>query len=86
MTANKIKKAVSKKIKVEKTGLESALAKLKKQGQVIECPNGYISVENKRFILCSISKLATNFGFAKNLETEEEYFIPGRDLMGNAKR
>lgn len=84
LTVAKIKKALSKKEKtdVNKSKIESAVEKLKKQGQIIECPDGYISVENKKFILCSISKLATNFGFAKNLETEEEYFIPGRDLMG----
>lgn len=58
------------------------LEKLKRSGEVTEDKLGLRLVDKNSFERCVVSRLNRTYGFVKNVETGEEYFVSGKLLMG----
>lgn len=60
----------------------STLEGLKLKGDIYEQKDGFILSKFSGMITAKITKLNKTFGFAKNVKTDEEIFIPGKFLKG----
>ncbi len=58
------------------------LEKMKRSGEVIEDKTGLRLADKNSFERCVVSRLNRTYGFVKNVETGEEYFVSGKLLMG----
>lgn len=67
---------------INKKDLNKILTKLAENGKIIETPKGYIPVNEKKLIECSVSAVKKTFGFVKSDDTGEEFFVAGRNLSG----
>lgn len=59
-----------------------ALKEMQAQGLVAERRTGYVWAEAAGYFRAVITRVSRTFGFAKNEQTGEESFVPGRDLLG----
>lgn len=59
-----------------------SLAELKKAGEVVEKKQRFITTAALGWIPAKITRVNKTFGFAKTIEDETEYFIPGKFLQG----
>ena len=55
---------------------------LKLKGEIFEQKDGFLMPKFSGLVSAKIVKLNKTFGFAKNIKTEEEIFIPGKFLKG----
>lgn len=60
----------------------ASVERLKKKGVINEGKNGFFTVEKNRCIKCKVVRLNRTFGFVKDINTEEEYFVSGKFLLG----
>ncbi|MBR4622641.1 MAG: ribonuclease R [Ruminococcus sp.] len=60
----------------------SELEKLKRSGEINEDKHGLRLVDKNSFERCVVSRLNRTYGFVKNIESGEEYFVSGKLLMG----
>lgn len=60
----------------------AAVDKLKASGKIEENKLGLVIAGSEKYIPCKIVKINKTFGFARDNETGEDYFIPGKRLMG----
>ena len=60
-----------------------ALSGLETEGKIVEFKTRYVTTKTAGDTTCEIVKLAETFGFAKELDSDAEYFIPGRFLLGS---
>lgn len=56
--------------------------KMKIKGEITEGKFGFTLMDLKSLTRCEIVKLNKTYGFAKNVDTDEEYFVPGKFLKG----
>lgn len=59
-----------------------AVEKLKEKGEINENKYGFTLMDMKSLTKCEVTKLNKTYGFIKNVDTEEEYFVPGKLLKG----
>ena len=59
-----------------------AVDKLKASGKIEENKLGFVLADKEKYTPCKIVRLNKTFGFARDNETGEDYFIPGKRLMG----
>ena len=59
-----------------------AVEKLKAKGTVTEDRYGLRLSSREDYEKCTVSRLNRTYGFVKNIETEEEYFVTGKHLRG----
>lgn len=71
-------KIKSKRIKEFRIALEE----LEDAGQIVQKKNRVISTALLGYLPAEIVRINRTFGFAKTVEEKEEYFIPGKFLMG----
>ena len=60
----------------------SAVDKLKADGEITESRAGITILDESKLTECEIVKLNKTYGFARNVDTLEEYFVPGKFLKG----
>lgn len=60
----------------------NSLEGLKRKGELNENRDGLTIQDKSAFVKCEIVKLNKTYGFARNIETAEDIFIPGRFLLG----
>ena len=56
--------------------------KMKKKGEIVEGRLGFTLGNGSKLKKCRVTRLHKSFGFVKNVDTDEEIFIPGKLLMG----
>lgn len=56
--------------------------KMKAKGEIVEGRYGFTLVDLKKLKKCEVMRLHKSFGFVRNVDTNEEIFIPGKRLMG----
>ena len=56
--------------------------KMKAKGEITEGKYGFTLVDLKKLKKCRVIRLHKSFAFVKNVDTDEEIFIPGKRLMG----
>ncbi len=59
-----------------------AVERLKVGGRIFEDSKGLCLAERVKLIKCEVVKVGKTFGFVRNCETGEDYFVAGRSLMG----
>ncbi|MCD7741305.1 MAG: ribonuclease R [Ruminococcus sp.] len=70
------------KMFLSKRDLDRGLEELSKKGKIVNTGNGYIYVAPGKLIPCEVSRVKKTFGFVRNIDTNEEYFVAGRYLNG----
>lgn len=55
---------------------------MKSKGRVVENKLGFVLVDKKNFAKCVVSRLNKTYGFVKNIDTDEEYFVSGKFFKG----
>lgn len=63
--------------------IKKNLLRLTNSGDVIFTKNKYYSCKANAIAKCSISSVNSTFGFAKNIQNDEQIFISGRNLKGS---
>lgn len=56
--------------------------KMKEKGEISEGKFGFTLIDLKSLTKCEIVRLNKTYGFARNVDTDEEYFVPGKFLKG----
>ena len=56
--------------------------KMKSKGEIVENKWGFTLVDRKKLTRATIARLNKTYGFAKNIDTDEEIFIVGKYLKG----
>ena len=65
-----------------KRDLDKGLEELSRAGKLINTGRGYIIASADKLVECKVSRIKKTFGFVRNVETDEEYFVAGRYLNG----
>lgn len=73
---------VGRVVGISGTAARESLKSLERSGEVVFKKGMNYSVDFVGLIPAEIVKLSTKFAFAKNMETGNEYFIPGRFTLG----
>lgn len=60
----------------------AAVERLKQKGTVIEDKHGLRLSSRSDLVKCVVSRLNKTYGFVRNTETDEEYFVSGKLLRG----
>lgn len=59
-----------------------SIDKLKEKGKIEENKLGFVSADASKLTPCKIVKISKTFGFARDDESGEDIFIPGKRLLG----
>lgn len=70
------------KAQLSKRDLDKGLEDLSRAGKLINTGRGYVIASGDKLIDCKVSRIKKTFGFVRNVETDEEYFVAGRYLNG----
>ncbi len=62
------------------------MKQLKKKDRVRKVENGFTLTEKVALIKCEVVRLKKKHGFVRDCETNEEFFVPGRYLLGAMPR
>ena len=85
VTFKELKKACrTKKFDFDK--FVRVVEKMKAKGEINESKHGFTLIDLKNLTKCEVSRLNKTYGFIKNVDTEEEYFVPGKMLKGAMPR
>ena len=60
----------------------AAVEKLKREGKIIEGSKGLSIPDKSQYIKCEVVRLNKTFGFVRNTESGEDYFVSGKFLKG----
>ena len=72
----------AKRAKIGARTAKAALFQLEEEGQIVFVRGKYLTPAAAGYAVCEVVKLAETFGFVKEVDSDAEYFIPGRFLMG----
>ena len=65
-----------------KRDLDKGLESLSKHGKIINTGRKYIIPADAKTIICKVSRIKKTFGFVRDTESDNEYFVAGRYLNG----
>ncbi|MBR6044887.1 MAG: ribonuclease R [Ruminococcus sp.] len=82
LTFKELRKSMSNVGGFDNEQFVRAVEKLKEKGLIVEDSYGIRLRDKSDLVRCTVSRVNKTFGFVKNEETAEEYFVSGRNLLG----
>ncbi len=70
------------KAHLSKRDLDKGLEEMSRKGKLINTGRNYILTSGDKLRKCKVSHIKKTFGFVRDLDTDEEFFVAGRYLNG----